>query len=273
MTQLFIFLGVVTLALALRSFAHPVLRKAGAITILVASYLAGWFLTGSHITGVAGVLMWFLLPWVELLTRIRKLRLPLRKSLQRQTPPNSRRFPHLNEFTDEVEAEGFEYVEDTGWEWDDLRQFFRIFYHDEEKTETAICLSEQQGISFVYVSLTSRTSDGRTYRTWNFPFSHTLKIAPEIRVNRVIGADSFEKLLAEHRDFLERLGVAVADLAEDTPEALPGRMETETQLQIRHNIDRGLIAPDHEDPETVRYSWRGLFFLYGQLVKDMVKLS
>jgi len=273
MTQLYIVLGVIVLAFALRSFAHPVPRKVGAIAILVASYLIAYFLSGSHVAGIGGVLMWFLLPWIELLTRIRKLRLPLRKSLSHQSPPNSQRFPHLSDFTEEIEELGFEYVEDAGWEWDALKQFFRIFYRAEEKTQAAICLNEQQGMGFVFVSLTSRTADGSIYRTWNFPFSYTLKMAPEIRINRVPEVQSFEELLAEHRDFLERLGVATADLIDDKPEAIPELMEVETHLQIRHNLERGLIEHDREDPEKVRYSWRGLFFLYGQLVKDIVKLS
>ncbi len=273
MNSLLLVLGVIVLSLALRSFAHPIVRKAGALAILVASYLVGYFLTGSHVAGVSGVLMWFLLPWIELLTRIRRLRLPRRKSLSHQAPPNARRFPHLPEFTDEVEAEGFEYVEDAGWKWDELQQFFRIFYDAGRKTQAAICLNEQQGLAFVFVSLTSRAADGTTYRTWNFPFSYTLKMAPDIRVNRVPNATSFTELLAEHRDFLQRQSVGPDDLVDENPETLPSRMEVETQVQISHNLDRGLIEPVSEDPEKVRYSWRGLFFLYGQLVKDMVKLS
>ncbi len=273
MTSLFIVLGVIVLALALRSFSHPVLRKAGAVAVLVATYLIGYFLTGSHVAGTAGVLMWFLLPWIELLTRIRRLRLPMKKSLRHQPPPNAQRFPNLGDFTDEIEAEEFEYAEDAGWEWEDLKQFFRIFYSEKDRTQAAICLNEQHGLAFVFVSLTSRTSDGRVYRTWNFPFSYTLKMAPEIRINRVPNANSFAEMLAEHRDFLLRLGVAPEDLVDENPEALPEQMETETQQQIRHNLDRGLIETCAQDPGQVRYSWRGLFFLYGQLVKDMVKLS
>ncbi|MBL9154207.1 MAG: hypothetical protein JNK37_17070 [Verrucomicrobiales bacterium] len=273
MTEFYILMGVVVLAFGLRSFDHAVLRKAGAVCVLVASYLAPYFLSGSHVAGVAGVLMWFLLPWIELLTRVRRLRLPLRKSLTHQTPPNAHRFPHLSDFTHEIETEGFTHVEDAGWEWEDLRQFFRIFYRAEERTQAAICLNEQHGMGFAFVSLTSRTLEGRIYRTWNFPFGQTLRTMPDVRLNQVPNVQSFEELLAEHRDFLERLGVATADLVEENPESIPELMEAETQLQIRHNIERGVIEHDTHDPEKVRYSWRGLFYVYGQLVKDMVKLS
>lgn len=272
MTSFFIVLGVIVLAFALRTFHQPAVRRLGGFCILVASYLAAYFASGSHVAGIGGVLIWFLLPWIELLTRIRKLRLPKGKTLDHQPPPNSRRFPGLHEFTDEIETQGFEYVEDAGWQWDDLEQFFRIFYHPEEKTQAAICLNEQQGVAFVFVSLTSRSEEGQTYRTWNFPFSYTLKMAPEIAVNRVPDVASFEALLQSHRDFLLARGLSQDSLVDEIPDQLPELMEKETRVQIRHNLDRGLIETDDENPETVRYSWRGLFFLYGQLVKDMVKL-
>ena len=171
MTSLFIVLGVLVLGFALRTFSSPWARRLGALCVLSASCLAIYFLTGSYLAGASAILAWFLLPWIELLTRIRKLRLPMRKTLDHQPPPSSRRFPHLNEFTDEIEALGFEYVEDAGWRWDDLQQFFRLFYHDGEKTQAAICLNEQREMAFVFVSLTSRSEDGRIFRTWNFPFA------------------------------------------------------------------------------------------------------
>jgi hypothetical protein len=272
MTEFLIVLGVIVLAFALRSYDHPIPRKLGAIMILAATYLAAWFIVGSHAAGIGAVLAWFLLPWIELLTRIRKLRLPVRKVLTQQAPPNSHRFPHLNEFTTEIEEAGFEYAADTGWEWEDLSQFFRIFYDAKSRTQAAICLNEQQNISFAFITLTSRTADGRTFRTWNYPFSYTMKLAPEMRMNRVSQAGSFENLLFEHRDFLERLGIDAAALVDEDPKKLPELIELETARQIKHNLDRGLIAMA-EDAERFRYSWRGLFYLYGQLVKDMVKLS
>ena len=273
MTAFLIVLGVIVLAFALRSYAHPVPRKLGAVAILVATYLAAYFLAGrSHVAGGIAVLAWFLLPWIELLTRIRRLRLPVRKSLTHRPPPNSRQFPHLAEFTEEIESAGFDHTDDAGWEWEGLKQFFRIFYHAESRTQAAICLNEQSHLSFAFITITSRSADGRTFRTWNYPFSYTMKLAPEMLMNRVPQAASFAALLGEHRDFLERQGVGPDSLVDEDPEKLPELMEIETSGQIKHNLDRGLIAVA-EDPETFRYSWRGLIFLYGQLVKDMVKLS
>lgn len=273
MTELLIVVGLIVLAIGLRTFPHPFFRKLGAVAILGGSYLAGFFLAGSHVVGAVVVLGWFLLPWFELLTRIRHLRLPIHKSLRQQSPPSSRRFPHLDEFTGQIEEHGFEYVEDTGWEWDDLKQFFRIFYHPEKKAQVAVCLSEQQNMAFAYIAISTRVKDGRTFRTWNYPFSDTMRLPPSVCLNRLPNAESFDELLDSHEQFLDALAFSGSDLVEEKIEKLPELIERETYEQIRHNLDCGLIAKAKDDPDKFRYSWRGLFFLYRQVVKDMVKLS
>lgn len=272
MTEIFIVLGVVVLSVALRSFRIRFVRKLGALGILAATFLFFFFLTGSIAAGVGGLLLWFLLPWVELLTRIRRLRLPLEKVLERRSPPGASRFPELTELTNEIEAEEFEYVADTGWEWDGTNQFYRLFYHPKMRESAAICLTEQEGIAWVYLYVTSRHERGDTFRTSNVPFSSPMKMAPEVRFHQAPFADSFDNLLLEHRIWLGAFGYEESDMLEEDPDTLAGLIEAETGRQIRHNIEEGLIEPA-ESAETVRYSWRGLFYLYFQLVKDMVRMS
>ena len=122
-------LAVIVFAIACRTFASRWLHKLGAIAILAASYLAAYFVfpaierlfglqpdpLRSHIAGTCAMLGWFFIPWIELLTRVRSLRLPLNKKLHHKSPPSRDRFPTLNEFTDEIETEGYEYVDDAGW--------------------------------------------------------------------------------------------------------------------------------------------------------------
>lgn len=258
------------LAFALRTFDHPVVRKLGASLVLVVSYLVAFFVTDSHLAGVCAVLAWFLLPWIELLTRIRKLRLPVEKRLENQLPPNSTRFPHLHDFTKEVEDEGFEHVEDVGWEWDGLHQFFRIFYCPERKMQAAVCLNEQQSVAFVYVSITSQDASAQTFRTWNYPFSYTMKVAPKVKMNRIPDAASFTELLEEHQTFLESETKASTEFIELSESEIREHLNAETRNQIQHNLKEGVIAMEGDD--MFRYSVRGLFFLYGQFVKDMVKI-
>lgn len=271
MFEIFIVLGVAVLSFALRSFSNRAFRKIGALGILVATFLAFYFPTGSIAAGVGGLLLWFLLPWLELLTRIRRLRLPVEKTLEHQSPPGASRFPAFAEMTDEVEEEGFEYVADTGWDWDGMNQFYRLFYDPESREQAAICLTEQEGISWAFVTLTSWHRDGTTFRTTNVPFSNPMKSAPDVRVRQVPSAGGFVDLLREHRSWLERRGVSREDLVEEVPDDLPRLIEKETGRQIRHNLESGLIRLA-EKAGTFRYSWRGLFYLYFQLVKDMVRM-
>lgn len=271
MAEFFTVLGVLVFAIALRSFDNRFLRKLGALGILAASFLAFYLPTENLYFGIFGVSIWFLLPWVELLTRIRKMRLPFKKNLEKQPPPNASRFPSLNEFTNEIEDAGFEYVCDTGWAWDGIYQFYRVFYLAEEKAQAAICFTEQENMSWAYVSITSRHKDGKSFRSSNLPFSNPMKIAPDIVLRQNPRADNFDQLLREHRNWLDGLAYDSEDFLEENPEEIPRLIEEETGRQISHNLDSGLIAPAEED-EMFRYSWRGLFYLYFQLVKDMVKM-
>src|SRR3712207_8752675 len=48
--------------------------------------------------------------------------------------PISEAFPTLNDITREIENENFAHVQDAGWDWEDYKQFFRLFYRSEEHT-------------------------------------------------------------------------------------------------------------------------------------------
>lgn len=269
--QILTVVAVLVAAFALKTFVFAPVRKVGALLVLAASYLIGYFLTDSHYGGAVGISLWFVLPLIPLLTRIRQMRLPVEKTLEKRTPPSVNRFPALNDFTDEIENAGFEYVADNGWEWDDSKQYFRLFYHGEKKQQAVICLNEQEEMSFAFVSIVCRTKYGKTYRTWNYPFSYTMETSPGVTMNAVPNVDSFEDLLLQHEDFLTKHQVKAEEVLVEDEESFQQAMEEEIRLQVRHNLDRGLITLAGEG--TFRYSWRGLFFLWGQFVKDMVKLS
>src|SRR5437870_8409882 len=182
--KLFILLGAGVLAVALRSFQSSFSQKAGALAILVVTYLLFYFTTGSHLLGGIAAAAWFFLPWVEILTRIRTLRLPKEKQLRPKSPPSSDTFPTLNEITREIENEGFVHVDDAGWDWEDYRQFFRLFYKDEDRAQATICLNEQHDLSFYYLRLSSRGRGGGIGTTWNHPLSYGLMLTLKFRIIR-----------------------------------------------------------------------------------------
>jgi hypothetical protein len=263
-------MGLLVLALALRSFSNVGLRRAGILALLAASYVGAYFIFRQHLAGIAAVLAWFFLPWVELLTRIRALRLPLEKKLEHMAPPSARRFPGLESLTEDIEEQGFDYVDDAGWEWDKLEQFFRIFYNPKDRLLTMVCLNEQNEIGFVHLTISCRDRQGRTWKTWDYPFSYSLQSSPDLCLNRVEPGGSFADLKQAHLDFLEENGVSPEELIDEDLEQVHGIMEQEVRGQIDHNLTRGIIRKSGEG--TFRYSWRGLFFLWTQVLKDMVKL-
>ena len=193
----FLTLGVAVLSVGLRSFQNSYAQKAGALGILAATFLAVYFVTGSWIWGVAAAVGWLFLPWLEILTRIRALRLPKEKQLRPKSPPSSDTFPALSEITRKIEDEGFGHVGDAGWDWEDYRQFFRLFYREEDRAQAAICLNEQHDFSFYYLRISSRAKNGTVWTTWNYPLSYGLKLSSaSIDSGRIDRFGSFIKVIA-----------------------------------------------------------------------------
>lgn len=269
--KILIVLGVLALTLALRSVRHPAAQKLAALGVVATSFLAGYLATGWWIVGVLCAGFWAFLPWLDLLTRIRTLTLPVERHLRHRSPPGSGSFPALHELTDEIEADAFEHVEDSGWDAEDYRQFFRLFYKADERLQAAICLIEQQDLAFYYLALSSRGTDGTLWTTWNYPFSYSLQLAPQWRVNRLRGEVGFLELLESHRDFLRRNQVGVAALEPLQPEALQEEIQKDLRTQIAHNLSTGVLVQSTEG--AVRYSWRGLFYLWFQFLRDLVRFS
>jgi hypothetical protein len=260
--------ALVVFAFGCRSFDNRWLQKLGWLCLLAASYLLAWLLTKSHIAGACAVLVWFLLPWLEIAGRVRRLRFPIRNEIKSRFPPSREVFPELGDLTSEVLESGFEEIEDAGWSWHDTEHFVRLFYHQENRTQASISLALQNDLGFSYISLTSRQVDGRSLTTSNFPFPPTMRFAPSQHVNRCLDADSLHDLVAAHDRFLQREGVKVEDLVEPDTEQLAAQLANDMSKQIDHNLERGLIEPLGEGE--FRYSWRGCLFLWLQIVKDML---
>ena len=106
-SNLLLILGVGAFSFSLRTCSPVILQKIGTFGILATSFLIGWLFTGYWIVGVFLGSSWLLLPWLEILTRVRRLTLPVDKSLRHKTPPNSQTFPALEDLTEEIESERF----------------------------------------------------------------------------------------------------------------------------------------------------------------------
>ena len=270
-SSLMLVVGVGVLSVGLRSFQVPVLFRLGTFGLVATSFLAGWLLGESLALGVVFASTWFLLPWLEILTRVRRMRLPLHRSLEKCPPPPASHFPGFGELSDELEAMDFEYVDDVNWRHEDTRHFYRLFYCAAKRTAGAICLVEHDGVSFYYASFSSRTADGRIFLTWNYPFSYGMHPLPRTVMNRIDGMPGIKELADEHEVFLAARTNGENDLVESDSATLRDEVERDLKLQIEHNIDKGILARDGE--EMIRYSLRGMFFLWTQFLREFVRLS
>ena len=272
MRETLIVIGLAVLAVALRSARKNILRKLGALTLLATTFLFFYYISGHNVwVGLVGMSAWLFLPWIELLTRIRAMRLPLDNRLAHRKVPNPAFFPNATEAAAAMEEAGFEHVSDCGWEWAGMQQFFRIFWHPEERAVATVCLCEQSNVAFAFISVTSNDADGKIWRTTNFPFSPTLQCPPNVNWNHVPCERScFHQILADHRAYLNRVRISADQLRMPDPEELENIIEQEMHTQVDHNLHAGIIELTGDG--YFRYSKLGLFFLWGQFVKDMIRL-
>jgi hypothetical protein len=149
------------------------------------------------------------------------------------------------------------------------QDFYRLFYNPEKRTSASICLLEQDGFSFFYVTFTSRAEDGRVFVTWNYPFSYGMHLLPQTVLNRVDEGLSAEELALSHANFLEnQIDLELIPL---DAEFLRIEIERDLRTQLEHNIAQGILVRDKD--EMIRYSVRGMFFLWGQFLREFVKFS
>jgi hypothetical protein len=269
MSHLLLIIGLLVFAYASRTFHNRYVNKAGWLAVLAATYLGAWAVTGSHAWGWAALGMWFVFPWVEIVGRVRKLRFPLRNEVKHRFPPSRDVFPDLNEISSEVEEAGFERADDAGWKWEETDHFVRIFYHAEKKLQATVSVAQQDSFVFSHASVTTRTADGVAYVTTNYPFSFTMKLAPMQRLQRY-DAEEFKDMLDAHEVFLAKQGVGVDDAVAQDPDTLHAALQTDLTQQIDHNLNAGVIV--RADEKHFRYSWRGCFYLWFQVVKDMIRV-
>jgi len=271
MREFLIVIGLIMLAMALRSARTHLLRKLGALIFLAAISFLFYSLTQSWIAGLLGAVLWIFLPWFELLTRVRRMKLPLDNRLSHRSIPNPSFFPNAVEAAAAMEEAGFEHISDCGWEWAGMQQFFRLFWNPEERAIAAVCLCEQSDVAFAFISITSQDVNHKTWRTTNFPFAPTLRCPPDVRWNHVPCERScFHEILADHRKYLTRVKLSTDQLRVPNPEQIEESIELEMRKQVDHNISAGYITLTGDGH--FQYSKRGLFFLWGQFLKDMIRL-
>jgi len=262
----------VCIGAAMRSCRAKLWRKLGMLVYFLASGLLLYFFTGSVWAGIAGLAVWFLLPWIELLTRVRNLRLPLNNKLRHRFPPNEDHFPNADRMIAALEDAGFEHAKNCGWDWAGSSQSYQFFWNPEERSVAAVCFCQQEKITFSFVTITSRDMNGCMWRSTNYPFASTLKERPKVWQNQMgCGVESMSAMLANHHYFIGLHGAEHDDLSIPCPESVEEDVEQDMCKQIDYNIQQGLIELTGDGH--FKYTFRGLCFLWKQFVRDMIKLD
>ena len=271
MRESLIVLSTLIVGFALRSCRTIFLRKLGALTFLLSSALVCYFVCGCWWAGVLGLILWFFIPWIDLLSRVRHLRLPKDNRLNFKTPPKEDYFPNAARMIEEIEEANFAHVADRGWSWAGMQQYYRIFWHPEARAMASVCLCEHDNVAFAFATICCRAADGQNVHTTNYPFSPMLKHAPESSwLHLPCEKNRFPMVFHDHEIHLEKLKLTENDLKIPDPDEIIEAIEAEMRRQIEFNVEQGVITS--ADEKTFRYSRRGLFFLWKQSVKDMIRL-
>jgi hypothetical protein len=268
LSEFFLFSGLLVLSLGLRSIQHPLVFRLGHLGLVATTYLFGYRIGGHHAWGTGLASIWFLLPWVDILGRVRRTQLPIARAFSTQPAPGSRRFPQLEEMTQEVEEEGFMQVDDFGWNHGEQRHSMRVFAFPAKRMQATIHFIESADADFFYVSITSRHTNGEQWTTWNYPFLLSLKPAPTWHLQNRADAENFLQLVEMHEVWIQRF--AFTDWTEVPVDAalVLRQIETETSALVSHNLKCGVLA--HGEEGMVRYTVRGCFFLWLQFLRDLM---
>lgn len=258
--------------LSLMQLSSATFRKLGMGMIWLASGLAAYFLSGSIILACATLIAWILFPLWEMVFVLRQLRVPRHRELADGRAP-SNEFHELADMTRTLVDLGFEDLDECRLRPVQHEQYYRIFLREDGLVQATVGYISQGAIGFHFVAFTSNGKDGRRWVTWDYPLTYGLVMPPNIAVYRILDTQDAADLYQAHLDFLEINEVADLDLVagEKTAEAVRSQLEATLNQQIEYNISRGYLAPVTEkDEENFCYSWRGTFYVAGQVLRDLL---
>ncbi len=267
-----IIISIIFLGASLRATRKKCLRKLGVLLFVFATGLAGYFLFDKIWVGVLSALLWVFFPWIELLLCVRKTLLPLENKLSKQDLPCESYFPEAAKIKKAFLEKSYEHVTDCGWKWAKSHEHYSFFWHPSKKHLAAICHRVQPCVTFCYLNIVSTTKDGTLWRSSNFPFSPSLPIPPSTRYNHITEGNISCPLqvLYAHELFLYDQGVEPAELINNQFSEVEKVFEHEMRSQIDYNLKHGLIRLTGDGH--FKYSFRGLCYLWIQILKDMFRM-
>jgi hypothetical protein len=261
-------LGLVVLAFALFEIGRPGFRALGMWSLVSASAFAAYRMTGMATITALTVAMWFLLPLRRIIREGRRILMPRRRELRDGAFARFNQVPNFDQLEQELGEAGFQYLEDLQWSaGQGVTVAIRAFINTESRTRITLNLAESDDVTFFYVALNNRASDGKMLCTWTYPFSYSLLFAPGWNVQRISHPGSLEELLKIHHEFLNRNHVRTENLAPLPDDTIRLELQQDLDRQIAYNIDRHLL--EEADSESVRYTWKGCAFLWIQFLRHV----
>jgi hypothetical protein len=247
-------------------------RKFGLLSFCAASAAALFFLTGKWWMAPVAVMAWILFPISEVIFVLRKLRVPRHRQLTDALPPIED-FPDIREVTQEFEELGFVKVEDCDLTPTVHQQFYRLMVHPTQPIHAVIGHITHAGFGFHFAMFLSEDKAGRIWATWDYPLTYGLKMPPQVALYRVLEADSIREIYGEHQEFLKANEVLDSQLAHSTDATSAKKLlEQMLERQLEYNIRIGILHAGPPAEANFRYSWRGTFYVAGQVLRDLVKL-
>ena len=82
--------------------------------------------------------------------------------------------------------------------------------------------------------------------------------------------EEIASLYQSHRAFLRKNNVLIETIEPLNDEQIEKEMERDLREQIAHNITKGVLK--HTPEGDVKYSWRGMIYLWCQFLLDLVRL-
>lgn len=272
MKQLLITISVIMFGLALRSSKRKCLKKLGVVVYLCASGLIGFFITDSIFCGIFFGAIWLFVPWFELLISVNKKDRLIKNKLKKGGMKCGSYFPEESCLLEAFKENGFQAGDECGWEFGKSYEHYRYFWNAEKKCLAAICYRVEPCTTFSYLKLFSMHDSGAVWQTSNFPFSCTLKSPDKFKLNHVTAGEKScpQNMMYLHDLALYEEGVKVESLLDISGDAVITFTEEYLEEQVRFNLEKGMVKKVSETH--FNYSFKGLCFLWVQILKDLFRL-
>jgi len=247
-------------------------RKVALLLFWLGSGMGIYFVTEQVGWAIFVLLAWILLPLTEILFVLRKLRVPQERQLRDAAPPTTE-FPMLRDITREYEALGFKKVDDCDLTPHFHETHYRLFHHPTEAAHGVIGFISQGEIGFSFHAFFSEQSNGKIWLTWDYPLTYGLKTPPNIAIYRVSESETIELLWQEHQAFLKANGVHESELLPAPAlEEVRAPLSRLLKAQLEFNVQEGILLPEvSQEIQHLRYSWRGIWYVTRQMVRDLVR--